>query len=130
MVDDLVTGPGVGVGASGLGDVADAAAYVLGLLDHVVAGHRRGAGRGPQQRRQHPQRGGLAGAVGPEEPDDLALLDVEVDAVDGAHLDLLAPLAGLEGLYQPSRVDHPSASSLAVLSMRLCSRLNRISVQV
>ena len=49
-------------------------------------GDRRGARRGAQQRREHPQRRRLARAVGPEEADDLALGDVEVDAVDGAHL--------------------------------------------
>ena len=41
------------------------------------------AGRA-QERRQHADGGRLAGAVRAEEAEDLAFLDVEVDAVDGA----------------------------------------------
>ena len=63
-----------------------------GSVDDVVAGDRGGAGGRLEQRRQHPQRGGLAGAVRAEEADDLALGDVEVDAVDGADLLVFLPV--------------------------------------
>ena len=38
---------------------------------------------GPDQAEQHPDRGGLAGAVGAEEPVDGAVGNGEVDRVDG-----------------------------------------------
>ncbi len=46
---------------------ADRAPHVGGLVDHVVAGDERPAAGRPQQRRQHPHRRRLAGAVGAEE---------------------------------------------------------------
>ena len=49
---------------------------------------------GSMQRGEHPQRGGLAGAVGAEEAEDLALGDVEVDAADRLDHLLLATLRG------------------------------------
>ncbi len=47
------------------------------------------------------QGGGLAGAVGAEEADDLALADLEADVVDGCH--------GAEALDQALRFEdcHP-----------------------
>jgi hypothetical protein len=44
------------------------------------------ARRREQQAGQHLQRRGLPGAVGAQEADDLAGLDVEVDASDGLHV--------------------------------------------
>ena len=66
------------------------------MLSYLGRTPRPGRGRrrvappavGLDQRGQHPQRGGLARAVGPEEAEDLALVDIEVDAVDGADLRL------------------------------------------
>ena len=43
----------------------------------------RVAGGGHEQRREHLQGGRLAGAVRPDQAEDLALLDLEVDAGDG-----------------------------------------------
>ena len=87
VVDDLVPGVGAGEGRRRPGRRSRCCAVPAPTrVDHVVAGDRGRAGGRPQQRGQHPQRGGLAGAVGAEEADHLALLDVEVDAVDGAHL--------------------------------------------
>jgi hypothetical protein len=40
------------------------------------------AGVGPDQREQHLDHAGLAGAVGAEQPDDLAAADGEGDTVD------------------------------------------------
>ena len=86
VVDDLLAGPGVGVGGAALRDVADPAAHADRVGDQVAAGDRGGAGGGLEQRGQHAQRRRLAGAVGAEEADDLPGLDVEVDADDGVDL--------------------------------------------
>ena len=63
---------------------ADRLAHVCALADDVVAGHARRARGGRQQRGEHQHGRRLAGAVGAEEAVDLAGLDLEVDAVDGA----------------------------------------------
>jgi hypothetical protein len=65
----------------------------------VVAGDRRPPAVGPQQRRQHPQGGRLAGAVRAEEAEDLAGGDVEGDVVDGDHV--------VEALRESLDLDHP-----------------------
>jgi hypothetical protein len=65
----------------GLGDVADAPLDLQRLLEHVEAGDARRALRGRQVAGQDAHGGGLPGAVGPEEAEDLALLDPERDAV-------------------------------------------------
>ena len=57
-----------------------------GVADDVVAGDRRGAAARAQERRQHPDGGGLAGPVRAEKRVDLALGDLEVHAVDGDHV--------------------------------------------
>jgi hypothetical protein len=46
---------------------------------------RRGAGGGSDQADQRAQGGRLARSVRTEEADDLALVDVEAQVVDGAH---------------------------------------------
>ena len=106
VVHHLVAGAGRGEGAAGLGDVADAAPHLLRLPHHVVARDGGGARGRPEQGDEHPQRGGLARAVGAEEADHLALGDVEVDPVDGLDRLLLLALPGLEGLHESSCVDH------------------------
>jgi hypothetical protein len=58
---------------------ADRGAHRPRLLDDVVAGDGGAAAGGQQQRRQHPHGRRLAGAVGPEETVDLALLDRDLD---------------------------------------------------
>ena len=50
-----------------------------------MTSHGRSSSGGRQQRAEHADGGGLAGAVGPQEPIDLALANVEVEAVDGGH---------------------------------------------
>ncbi len=75
---------------------ADLAADGRRVVDDVEAGDpRRAAGR-PQQRRQHPHGGRLAGPVRAEEGEDLALGDLEVDSGDGGDAALEAPLQVLD----------------------------------
>ena len=72
----------VGLQRHVLHHVADASAHLTGLPGDVEAAHAGRARRGREQRRQHPDGGGLARAVGSEQPDDVARLDVEVEGVD------------------------------------------------
>ena len=106
VVDDLVAGVGAGERRADLRAVADAAPHLDRLGRHVVARDPGGPGGRPEQGDQHPQRGGLAGAVGAEEADDLTLGHVEVDALDGVHLLLVLALSRVEGLHESSCLDH------------------------
>ena len=83
-LDDELAAAGLGrVGRAALRHVADALADELRLAPQVRAGDRRLArGRG-DQRREHPERRRLAGAVRAEEAEDLAGADPQVDALDG-----------------------------------------------
>ena len=120
VVDDLVAGVGAGERRADLRAVADAAPDLDRLRRHVVAGDARGAGRRREQRDQHPQRGGLARTVGPEEADDLTLGHVEVDALDGVDLLLVLALSRLEGLHESSCLDHRArAHQVSLLSCRV-----------
>ena len=65
---------------------------------------RRCPGGGGHEAEEHAQRGGLAGAVRAEEPDDAAPLDGEGDVVDGGQ-------AG-EALGEPVDFDHRHAGRL------------------
>ena len=71
---------------------ADDRAELLGLLDDVETGHGRVPRVGPQQGRQDPHGRGLAGTVRPEETEDRALLDAEVEAVERTNLVLAAAI--------------------------------------
>ena len=91
-----------------LRDVADAAAHLARLADQVVTGDGRGAGARHQQGREHAQGRGLAGAVRAEQPDDLALGDIEIDAADRVNRTGLR----LEAAGQAASVDHGGSSLL------------------
>jgi hypothetical protein len=56
-----------------------------------MAEHPRRAGVRTQQGGKHPDGGGLARAVGAEQPEELAFLDVERDAADRLDLERAAP---------------------------------------
>jgi hypothetical protein len=43
-----------------------------------------------RQPEQHPQRGGLTGAVRPEKTDDLTLLDLEINLLDRLYILIFA----------------------------------------
>ncbi len=65
---------------------ADQSAHRPRFGDGVVTEDRGRAPVGAQQRRQREHRRGLAGAVGPDQPEDRARGNVEVQAVDGVEL--------------------------------------------
>ena len=70
------------VDAGLLGDDADRAADGVGLVDDVVGGDRGCALIGPRERGEDLDRGGLARAVGPEQPEHRAGLHREVEPVE------------------------------------------------
>src|SRR5690606_38248904 len=69
------------------------------------AGDPDGAGAGAAQAPQAFDGGGLAGAVGAEDPEDLALVNGEADVVHGA--------AAAVGLAQPADFDDRHGSRIA-----------------
>jgi hypothetical protein len=75
----------------------DALAQARGVVHHVEAGHADRARVGLEQRRQHADRRGLAGAVGPQQPEHGAVCGLEVDPVERAHV--------AEGLHEPGDAD-------------------------
>src|SRR4029453_901944 len=84
-----------------------------GGLGHGPAEQLDPAGGGEDQPEKHPPGGGLARPVGPEEPEQVALAPLQVEAVDGHQT--------AEALGQPFGSDHRShtpawASSAATRS--------------
>src|SRR5207253_11402735 len=77
-----LAGGGVGQGPLPEGEADGRAGPGAGPQD-VVARDPSDAPAGVQERAQDGDRGRLAGAVGPEEPEQLTRLDRERDAVDG-----------------------------------------------
>src|SRR4029077_9935779 len=61
-------------------------ANLVGLGHDVVAGDAGVPSCWFEQRRQHADDGALAGAVGTEESEDRAVVDLEVDAIDRLHV--------------------------------------------
>ena len=77
---------------------ADRPAHPRTLMQDVVPGHPRGAGGRRQQRGEHQHSRRLARSVRPEEPVDLARLDLQLDPVDRAR-------ALLELAHEPLDLD-------------------------
>jgi hypothetical protein len=92
QVDDLAAGQGRPQGHVP-GHIGQPAVQGDGVTPGVAAEQLGGAGVGPQQPQQDPDGGGLAGAVGAEEPVHLAGPDLQLQPVKGA--------GGAEGLDQP-----------------------------
>ncbi len=77
---------------------ADQTAHGVGIGADVVAEHARLAGVGRQQRGEDADGGGLAGAVGSEDPVHRPCGDGQVQPVDGAGLaERLGEAPGLDG---------------------------------
>jgi hypothetical protein len=92
---------------------ADAGPHLLGMVADVDPGHAHPAPVGLQQGGQHPDEGGLAGPVGPEQPVDAAALHGQVEAVQRADRDLATEHLD-QVLDLDDRVVHRS-------SLRLCT---------
>ena len=85
------------VGGHELRHVADAAPHVGGLPNDVVAGHHTGARARGEEGREHLDRRTLAGAVGAEQSEDRAMLDLEGEVLHGGER--------AEGAGQGTRLD-------------------------
>ncbi len=85
------------VEADGVGHVADEALDLKRLARRIVAQHADGAGRDVGQAEHHQDRRGLAGAVRPEQTENLAATDRERDVVHGRRRAV--------ALGQPPRLD-------------------------
>ena len=76
------------------------------LAVRLAADRRAAAGR-PDQAQQHPQRGGLAGSVGPQEAGDPAGLDGEAEVVDrGEGAELLGQVAHFDTCPMRRGISH------------------------
>ena len=71
----------LGVGGRVFRQVADQALHGDGLGGDIVAADQRDAGGRAEKARDQLHRGGFAGAVRPEEPEDVAALDGEGDTI-------------------------------------------------
>jgi len=71
------------VEAGFVGHVADVQVGTAGVLDEVEAAHAHAASRGLQEPHEHLDRGGLAGAVGPEQGEQFAAWDGQRKIRDG-----------------------------------------------
>jgi hypothetical protein len=105
-------------------DVADVLAHPARVVDDVVAEHPRRPRGGDQQRDQHLDRRRLAGAVRPEQAEELALGDLEAHAAHRLDLERAPPDGaggGLVGATEVDRLDdvHAPESSPAA---RACVR--------
>jgi hypothetical protein len=75
----------------------DAETELLGVAHHVEPVDLGAAAGGREQRGEDAHRGGLAGAVGPEESEHRALLHLEVDALERLHVaEMLHELFGTD----------------------------------
>src|SRR2546428_62399 len=80
-----------------LEDEADAATGLEVIAYDVVSGDTRRAPSGTQQRGEQMDGGRLTGAVGPEEPEELALPHLEVEVVERAdRAEVFAEAAGFD----------------------------------
>ena len=76
---------------------ADAATRLEVLTHDIVSGDASGAPRGAQQSGQEMDSGGLAGAVGAEQPEELGLAHLEVEPAERAdRAEILAEAAGVD----------------------------------
>ena len=87
-----------GIDRSVLQRHTDQPADVARTRGQIEPTHAGRAGRGAQERGEDPHHGRLAGTVGPQEPEDLAAVDTQVDAVDGDYV--------AESTFQSRCLDH------------------------
>ncbi len=92
-----------GIEGCGGGEKTDAGADFFGSLDDVVTANEGGAAGGLEDGGEHAERGGFAGAIGPEEAVNPARLAGEADAIDGADF---AAFLVLKAFGQTASFDH------------------------
>ena len=80
------TGAEVQIGGHGLGDDSDDLADLARGTHDVMALDARVAGSRRNERRQHADERGFAGAVRPEETENFAVTYIETQTVDGAEI--------------------------------------------
>ena len=71
----------LGVAGHVLRNHSNRGAHRVGVANDIVPGHDRRAAGGRHQRGQHADERALAGAVGSEQAEDLAALDLEADVI-------------------------------------------------
>ena len=81
-VSEILGDPHLGIERDVLRQVPDVAADVHRIFEEVVPGNPHPPGRRRQKAGDHPDRRGLAGAVGTQHADDLTVIDGEGDRVD------------------------------------------------
>ena len=103
---------------------ADAVPHGACVGEDVEAVDACVAGGGTQQRGEHTNGGRLAGAVLPEETEDRSRRDVEVDAIDGAHLiEVLDQTLGPDGAHRFERRGPRALGKLPPLGPPAAGRL-------
>src|SRR5207237_1430332 len=102
----VLAGVEAAVETGALGEDADGGADAVVVDAELVALDPGAPMAGRDERGQHPQRGRLAGAVGSEQPEHLALLDLERELADR---DLVA-----EALPEGLGADHGGSIAQAV----------------
>ena len=88
----------VGIEVVVLGDHSGAGPHLAPRGRHRLAEHGELAAAWRGMTKDHAKRGGLAGAVGPEQPEAPALGHPQIDAIDDRF--------GAEALAKPPRIDH------------------------
>jgi len=102
-IREVVTGAQVAINGQVAGQVSDETPCGETVAMAVDAEDRRAPAGRPQQIEQQPDRRRLAGAVGSEQSDDLALLGGEAQPVDGGPAAVaLAQVGGFEGRHGPT----------------------------
>ena len=115
----LVANSVVVAGAVALADEPDPLPHSSGFISDVVSGDPRRARGRPEECGQHPEGGGLAGPIGTQEGDQLALLDSQIHSSDRFD----RPRLRAEGLMQVMSLDHAYNVAYAVCVSQAESRL-------
>jgi hypothetical protein len=109
-----VSSPSVLVGARVLGQIAYGFSYVVPLGGDIVSADGYLSGSYGYERRDHPKRRGLPGAVRSDEAKDLSLFDREVYSLDG----LDVPVYFMHVLY--AQGIHEALRYISLLNLLEC----------
>ena len=113
------------VEADGVGEVADPTLDLAGMSGRIEADDARLAARRLGQTEEHEDRGGLARAVRPEQPEDLAGSDLQIELVDRGQR--VVALRQRPGPDERAGLARRSGSSPAVAAGRSSPRPTRTS---